>query len=231
MICKHSQGPTLLLTSAGNRGAEKRWSLSEVTQRVHGRAVRGAKAPQTQIRPLCHKQGHWPQYTHRWDLISAQSRRIITHLAAPVPLWVAGLPSSISMAPQNTSLSWTLLTQLRFRPPIVTWADPRFPAGSPCLGEGRLNNSACLQLQHFLSPLPHQRLHSLPLNLAVAFSRFSPRECSNFAGQKLSPSAVALQLPEYLCTKIVEFPGDFFFFDDARKACMAGCWTTNIRLV
>lgn len=96
----------------------------------------------------------------------------------------------------------------------MTWAgllDPRFPAGFPCLGERRLNNSACLHLQRLPSPLPHQLLHSLPLNLTVALPRFSPRECSNFAGHKFLPCVVALQLSEYLCTRMVGFPGDFFF--------------------
>lgn len=106
----------------------------------------------------------------------------------------------------------------------MTWAcllDPRFPAGFPCLGERRLNNSACLHLQHLPSPLLHQLLHCLPLNLTVALPRFSPRECSNFAGYKFLPCVVALQLSEYLCTRMVGFPGDFFFYD-AKKLLWQG---------
>ena len=217
MICKYGRGPTFLLTSAGHRAVEKRWSLPEATQRVRGRAVTGAGAPQTQIRPLCHKQGQQSKYTRRWDLTSAQSREIITSLhllASPVSLWVAGLPLGISTAPQNTSLSRTLLTQLRFCSPTVTRAgllDPRFPGGFPCSGEGRFSNPACLHLQHLPAPLPHPRLRSLPLNLAVPLPRVSPTGRSNSAGQKLLPCAVALQLPEHLRPKTVGFPGDFFF--------------------
>lgn len=171
--------------------------------------------------------------------MSAQSREITISphlLAPPVSLWVAGLPMGISMSLWNTSLSWTLLTQLRFRSSTVTWAglvDPCFPAGFPCSGEGRLNNSACLHLQH-LPSLPSTSMSLFPSSWTLQWPSLD--SALESAATLQDRSSCLLLLPfGYLNTyapKYWHFLGTFFLMMMMqKKACLAGYWTTNIKLV
>lgn len=76
-------------------------------------------------------------------------------------------------------------------------------------GRGEVKELRCTSISP-ASPIPMSTPMFPLLNLAVGFPRFSPRGCSNFAGQKFLPRVVTLQSPLYLSTKTVEFPGDFF---------------------
>lgn len=98
--------------------------------------------------------------------------------------------------------------------------EPHFPVRFTCLVEGWSKNSACLLSP--ASPIPMSTPMFPLLNLAIRFPRFSPRGCSNFAGQKLLPCVVTLQLHLHLSTNKRNFLGAFFL-DDAKKASTAGC--------